>query len=256
MADEILSPPTRICDGEGTGERAGESAGESGDAWRELPLAWRVLGLVAVVAGLALIAALVMARDVQRQSADRSAGATVSTAAVLPRRGSGLPIAGPGDSRPRPGTTLPLTTDDIATALEKEAQRETGWTHKLACSALGAIGPGATVECLAVTEPPIDGVAPSRFVAVVLDDGARFVWLRGSPGAVSIEVLRSMGAPGCGQMLADGIPYGVAYASWVVRGRPAALDAGGGGRPCEGTYPTSDIDAFFALALPRAWMRS
>ena len=231
---------------------AGADRGDDDDIGaRYAPLWLRALGFVVVVAVFVGMIAVVLTRQGER--ADRAA-TTGSTARTVPVPGAILGTTTSKAPPPLPdgGTTLVprrgnLTSDQVATALEVQLPLETGWTHAVSCGAPQPIAAGEVLECQARTEPPIREVPPSTVLVVVLDDGGRFTWQRGTTATTTIAGLQD-GGLSCADLVAKGFPYVSTLAWWNLHDRPAALDPSGSGRPCADAYPAADVDAAFAKA--------
>ncbi|MFN8039753.1 MAG: hypothetical protein U0Q07_11145 [Acidimicrobiales bacterium] len=237
-----------------TGAEGSEpGAGREDDAIgaRRTPLWLRALGFVVVVGVFVGMVAVVLTRQGDRADRAASTGATARTVPV-PGEILGTTTSKAPPALPDGGTTSAarrqnLTTDQVATALEVQLPLETGWTHAVSCGAPQPIAAGEVLECQARTEPPIKEVPPSTVLVVVLDDGGRFTWQRGTTGPVTIAALQD-GGLSCADLVARGFPYVSTLAWWNLHDRPAALDPAGTGRPCADAYPAADVDAAFAKA--------
>jgi hypothetical protein len=245
MADEPQSPQRSRPDAHSDHS----SAVELRELDHRAPLWARVVGFVAVLAAFAGLAAVVIVRDRDRREGDKSAGATVTTESVLPPRPLVTGATTGTTALPRP-TIVPPDENRVATELEQVVARDTGWTHAIECRPAGPIGRDSVLQCDAHTEPPIDFVPPSTVIAVVIDDGGRFIWARGRTGHVTLEGLRSAPELDCALLRAHEYPYASAYAYWVLRGRPPYITVNELGRPCVDEYGEAEVDAVFAAALP------
>ncbi len=243
-AEVPASPPP---DG---GAVRGDASGLPSDAggWR-LPLWGRVAGFVVVLVVLAGLAAVVVVRDRDRREGDKSAGATVTTASVLPPRPlvTGATTGTTAPPRPR---VAPPDENFVATELELAIARETGWTHAITCRPSGPIRRDSVLQCDAHTEPPIDFVPPSTVIAVVVDDDGHFVWARGRTGQVTLDGLRAAPELDCALLRAHEYPYASAVAYWLLRDRPPVITVDDAGRPCVEAYGSREVDQAFAAALP------
>ncbi len=218
---------------------------------RHTPLWLRAVGFVVVVVVFVGMIAIVLTRQGERADQAASTGSTARTVPV-PAAILGTTTSKAPPPLPAGGTTVParrqgLTTDQVATALEVQLPLETGWTHAVSCGAPQPIAAGEVLECQAHTEPPIKEVPPSTVLVVVLDDGGRFTWQRGTTAPTTIAGLQDANLS-CADLVARGFPYVSALAWWNLHDRPAALDPTGTGRPCADAYPASDVDAAFTKA--------
>ena len=213
------------------------------------PLAVRVVVLLALVAVLVLVVVAVVRADIDRRNEDpTAAAAAASTYVPPPAPVDGEPSITAGSVAPLPPPG-PLTGTSLAVELQKVAQRETGWTHKVWCDPAGELAVGDVLSCTAETEPPIEEVAPSRFLVVVVDDDTA-VWTRGRSGPLSVDLLLTEPDRTCASLLDGGYPYVSTLAWWWVHDRPASLLEGGArDRPCVQTYGQEVVDAVDAAAV-------
>ncbi|MEZ5141393.1 MAG: hypothetical protein R2726_02575 [Acidimicrobiales bacterium] len=244
--------PPAAAPGGDAGPAVAGGVGDDGEVGaRHSPLWLRMVGFVAVLAAVVAMVVVVLARQGERAEQASSAAVTARTVPVpadilgttTSKAPPPLPAGGTTVAVPRTG----LTTDQVATALEAKLPVETGWTHAVSCGSPRPIAAGEVLECAARTEPPIKEVGPSTVLVVVLDDGGRFTWQRGTSGPVTLAALAEDGLT-CADLAARGYPYVSALAWWNLHGRPPALDPSGAGRPCADAYPPAEVEAAFAKA--------
>ncbi|MBI2704608.1 MAG: hypothetical protein HYX32_04875 [Actinobacteria bacterium] len=219
------------------------------------PLWARLVGFLALVGAIAALTAIVLVRDRDReQRSGAGAGAATAETVALPadNGGSMVPpttVLAPPGSGP---STLPRrarTNDGVALELERVLKRDIGFTHKVSCTPAGALQTGEVLECYAAAEPPIKEAPPSSILAVVIDDGGRFVWARTEGDSYNLATLTADPTLTCDALAGAGSSYAYVLAYFEANNRPSALDPSGAGRPCADRFSQQDIDATFASAI-------
>lgn len=216
------------------------------------PLWARALGFVAVLALLGGLATVVVMRDRYRDDQAGRAGTTARTVPLAPDDGGTLP---PTTRAPRPSGTGPATVPrtartntEVALSLEAVLKRDSGFSQKVSCTPDGPLKKGDVLECHAASEPPIREAPPSTVLAVVIDDDGRFVYGQKTDNSYTVDALTADPNLSCDALVQRGYPYPVVLAYFEANNRPPALDPKGTGRPCEGPFPTADIDAAMSRA--------
>jgi hypothetical protein len=236
------------------GPRAAAPADEPDeDEPRQLPFAARLAGFVVVLVVLVGLVVVVLVRDRDRTEASGSTGATARTV-PLPADNGGVittttAVPTPTGSGPATAPRRARDNDDIAVALEAALKRSSGFIYKASCQPAGAVDADTVLECSVASEPAVKEAPPGSVVAVVVDPQGKVVWTLGSSTDTTIGALQANPDLSCDDLAAQGRPWTAVLAYWAVNGRPERLDPSGRGRPCEGRYPSADIDQALAGAV-------
>lgn len=220
---------------------------------RRTPLWVRIAGFVgslAIIAGLVLV---VVGRDRDRNERSGTTGVTARTVALPPDNGGSIttttPVSTPAGEGPTTLPRTPRTNDEVAGQLERALRSNTGFVHKVSCLPQGDLQRGEVLECFAATEPVIKEAPPSTVLAVVVDDQGHIVWTQAPGNDNTLEQLRTDRNLSCDDLAAQNRPWAYVLAYWLANDRPAGLDPGGTGRPCDGRYSSADIDHTLASAI-------